>query len=138
METPPWAPSSAAVAPHLRQYVRDTTGLLEDFTDDTTITSGDVALAITSVTLDIVAAIGEVPEELEEFATSVAGLGAAAEAVLDLNPDLAAQLQQLYESRLARLESAVADLRDGTPDGKRSLPATGCFPDAFGVDRSRF
>jgi hypothetical protein len=140
MVAPPWTPPSAAVAPHLRQFLRGPTGQqLEDFTTTTTITQVEVLGAIGSVVGDVAAAVGTVPEDLEDQAAAVTAIGAAAEAVIDRDLELHRALTDLFESRLKRLITAVQDARDGTVDGTSAdVPASGWFPAAFGVDRRYF
>lgn len=138
-ELPPWAPSSAAVAPHLKQFLRTSTGAqLEDFNTTTTIRKAEVDQAVISVIGDVTAAVGDVPEILEDQAASVVAIGAAAEAVIDRDLDLHRALSDLYEARLRRFITAVADARDGSIDGTTSIPASGSFPAAFGVSRQAF
>lgn len=153
MAAPPWAPSSAAVAPHLKQFLRTATGgQLENFTTETTIRLAEVDQAITSVVADVAAAVGDdvsagwddvpatsrLPDSVYDHAAAVVAIGAAAEAVIDRDLELSRQLQALYESRLKRLIAAAQDAADGKVTGVASRPASGSFPGPFGVARDSF
>lgn len=136
-----WAPGTVKVAAHLRNYTKTSTGAqLGDFDTTTTITSLDAVAAIASVVDDVSAYVGDVPPLLQNHAASVVALGAAAEAVIDLDPSLSAQMQQLYDDRLGRLKVAVDDARDGSIDGRPvgTQPASGFFPGPFAVGIDRF
>lgn len=139
-EVPEWAPETTAVVPHLRRYAEDANGnRLEDFSDDgmTAIHRADVSRAIGSVARDVLG-LGPVPEPLHDMAADVVALGAAAEAVVDLSPELHRDLQNLYTDRLANLQTAIQDKRDGTADGSATPPSTWCGPAAFDVTRAAF
>lgn len=146
----PWEPASTDVAAHLRRYAVDSLGVQQDdFGAATTIRLDDVQRAIASAVGDVIAAAGPIPDAdldptsangltVHDLARSVAALGAAAEAVIDLNPELAAELRDMYEARLARLTTIAADARDGEIDGPGSPPPTWCGPAPFRVDRRAF
>jgi hypothetical protein len=142
MEPPLWTPSSAAVAPLLRHFLRTVHGSqLDDFTETTAITKIEVEQAIESTVADLVGVTGQIPEGLESSAAKTVAIGAAAEAVVDRDErgrELYRELRDLYETRLGRLIRAVRDARDGTLDGISSQPASGNFPPPFANDRTRW
>lgn len=140
MAAPSWAPQPAAVAPHLRRYVVTDVGeQLDDFDEHTAVALADVQRAIASVARDVLAQVGPVPESCHDLAADVTALGAAAEAVLDLDRDLSRQLQDLYETRLKRLRLAVDDAADGIVDGRnQAVTGSWCGPDAWDVSRAAF
>ncbi|WP_370325292.1 hypothetical protein [Euzebya sp.] len=120
----------------MRSYTKDEHGrTTDDFTATTTIRKAEADQAVLEISGEVSAAVGELAVVLEPLAASVTALGAAAQAVVDLDGELSARLRGWYEDGLARLKVAARDERDGTLDGRARRPATWEGPDAW--DQSR-
>lgn len=141
-DPPVWAPTPDDVADHLRHFLRgsDSAATL-GFTGDTEPSLAGVERAIVSITADVAAAVGDVPERLHDQARAVAALGAASEAILDVAGDLAAALWERYTDRLERLQRSKTDPGGGTglpAEGAPLVAASGRFPAPFDVSRRAF
>lgn len=123
-----WEPiPEESVAQHVRRFTHDPNGVqLDGFTEETAIRQSEVE----RLTVDVVAEIGDVPEPLWELARSVAGMGIASQAVIDLDRDLSRDLWDRYQTKLRDLRSKIASA-GGKAHG--SQPATGSFPPPYGV-----
>jgi hypothetical protein len=103
-----WRPQLEDVAVHLRPFTRDSVGREHGtFTADTAVSDWEVERVLDGIVSDIAGYVGTVPEALEDAAGRVAAIGAAANAVVDIDSDLAQILWDWYTQRLTRLREEV-------------------------------
>lgn len=110
-----WKPSVARVAGVIPQRVTDETGMpLASFTASTVPSDTQVQGQIDTITSEIAAVVGAIPESLAEFARGTAALGAAAlveQSFFSGEQGNFSTLDARYNAALERLRGAAEDVR---------------------------
>ena len=141
---PVWQPTYDDLADHVSKYIRDEySRVTREFTDTTIITRDEAARAILDATDEVHGYVGAIPDNALSVARQTAAIGAAANALRDIDRDAARAFTEEYERRLKALSDMIWRMSRRGPDGmlKPPKPARpkGTFPPPYqGAKHLRF
>lgn len=141
---PVWQPTYDDLADHTVKYIRDQySRSSREFTDQTMITREEAARAILDATDEVSGYVGAIPDNAIAFAKATAAIGAAANALRDIDQSAADKFTEEFERRLKRLSDTVWRMAHRGPDGLVRPPKPGrpkaSFPAPFtGAPTFRF
>lgn len=130
---PVWQPTYDDLADHTVKYIRDQYSRpTREFTDETIITRAEAARAILDATDEVSGYVGAIPDNAIAFARATAAIGAAANALRDIDQTASDKFTEEFERRLKRLSDTVWRMAHRGPDGlvrpPKPAPPKGNFP----------
>lgn len=133
---PVWQPTYDDLADHTVKYIRDQySRSSREFTEDTMITREEAARAILDATDEVSGYVGAIPDNAIAFARATAAIGAAANALRDIDQAAADQFSEEFERRIKRLSDTVWRMAHRGPDGLLRPPKPtrpkGAFPKPY-------